>query len=299
MILFQSGRVAVVLFLAIALTGCAATPNQGNPRDPFEGFNRAMFSFNDTLDKAALKPVAETYQRVLPVTVQIGVGNFFANLADVWTGANNLLQGKPKEAGQDVLRFVMNSTVGIAGLFDVATSSGIERHRDEDFGQTLGKWGIPSGPYLVLPLIGSTTVRDSVVMPLDMKGDLWRYKYPVRWRNFGSGLRLIDQRSLLLDASNLIEEAALDRYEFVRDAYLQRRQYKIDDGDLRKGMSFEENGQIKAVEGKGIMRIEQQVQPLVKAVVNFIRPGELPPSPVKSADKEADKKEDRPDASMK
>ncbi len=285
MILLQRMRACLVLLLALALAGCAATANPPNPRDPFEGFNRTMFSFNDALDKAALKPAAEAYQRVLPNVVQTGVGNFFSNLADVWTGANNLLQGKPKDAVQDMGRFMINSTLGLAGLFDVATPAGIQRHREEDFGQTLGKWGVPSGPYLVLPLLGSSTVRDTSVMPLDMKGDLWKYKYPVRWRNFGSGLRLIDQRSIVLDASNLIEEAALDRYEFVRDAYLQRRQYKIDDGDVSKGMRFEENGQIKAVESVGIMRIEQQVQPLVKAVVNFIRPGEAvvapsPPAPV-------------------
>ncbi len=285
MILLQSTRTCLVLLMAVALAGCAATANPPNPRDPFEGFNRTMFSFNDALDKAALKPAAEAYQRVLPTVVQTGVGNFFANLADVWTGANNLLQGKPKDAVQDVGRFMINSTLGLAGLFDVATPAGIQRHREEDFGQTLGKWGVPSGPYLVLPLLGSSTVRDTSVMPLDMKGDLWKYKYPVRWRHFGSGLRLIDQRSIVLDASNLIEEAALDRYEFVRDAYLQRRQYKIDDGDISKGMRFEENGQIKAVEGTGIMRLEQKVQPLMKAVVDFIRPAEAPPSTPKNTEK--------------
>jgi phospholipid-binding lipoprotein MlaA len=258
-----------MLILAFALVGCAST---GNPRDPMENFNRAMFSFNDSLDKNALKPAAEAYQTVTPSFVQTGIGNFFANLGDVWTGVNNLLQGKPTDAAQDAARFVINTTVGVVGLIDVASQTGLPKHK-EDFGQTLGKWGVASGPYLVLPLFGSSTLRDTLVMPVDWKGDLWLYKDPTRWRNAGSVVRLVDARAAVLDASNLIEEAALDRYEFVRDAYLQRRQNTIDDGGNGKGMSFDENGQIKIAEK--LNPDGTKAEPFYKGIVKYLRPGEV------------------------
>ncbi len=225
-------RLAVMLAVAAALSACATGPNQ---KDPYEKFNRAMFSFNDAIDQAALKPVATAYQTVLPTFVQSGVANFFGNLADVWSAANNLLQGKGAKGMSDVTRVAMNSTFGLGGLIDVASAAGLQKH-NEDFGQTLGSWGVNSGPYLMLPLLGASTVRDTVALPLDWTGDPWAYKRPVRWRNVGSGVRIIDQRAALLDASNLMEEAALDRYEFVRDSFLQRRESRIDDGDgPRKG----------------------------------------------------------------
>jgi len=212
--------------LAIALTGCAST----NPQDPLEGFNRAMFSFNDTLDKAALKPAAEAYQAVLPSFVQTGIGNFFGNLGDVWSAVNNFLQGKIEAGALDLVRVTANTTLGVLGLFDIASDSGVPKH-EEDFGQTLGSWGVPSGPYIVLPFFGASTVRDTVALPVDLKGNIWGYKEPVRWRNTGTVVRLVDRRASLLDASNLMEDAALDRYQFIRDAFMQRRLNNVYDGD--------------------------------------------------------------------
>ena len=157
------------------------------------------------------------------------MGNFFGNLGDVWTGVNNILQGKVGDGVSDFMRFAVNSTIGIAGLLDISSEAGLPKHK-EDFGQTLGKWGVASGPYIVLPLFGSSTLRDTAALPLDFKGDLWSYKDPVRLRNTGTGIRLIDARASVLDASDLIESAALDRYGFIRDAYLQRRESRINDG---------------------------------------------------------------------
>jgi phospholipid-binding lipoprotein MlaA len=221
-------RIAAVLALTFALVGCATT---GNSNDPFEGYNRAMFTFNDKLDKVALKPAASAYQTVTPSFVQTGIGNFFGNLGDVWTAVNNLLQGKGADGMSDVMRVVINSTLGLGGLIDIGTEAGFQKHR-EDFGQTLGKWGVKPGPYIVLPLLGPSTLRDTVALPLDFKGDLWLYTDPVRLRNSGSVVRLIDKRASLLDAGNLIEDAALDPYQFVRDGYLQRRKSQVYDGEI-------------------------------------------------------------------
>jgi phospholipid-binding lipoprotein MlaA len=224
---------AIALTLAVGATlgGCAST---GNPRDPFEKFNRAMFSFNDTVDQVALKPAATAYKKVLPGFVQTGVSNFFGNLSDLWTGANNLMQGKGGDGMSDLTRVALNSTFGILGLLDIASEAGLPKH-NEDFGQTLGAWGVASGPYLMLPLLGPSTVRDTLALPLDIKADPWAYKEPVNWRNVGIAVRAVDQRAAVLDASNLMEEAALDRYEFIRDGFLQRRESRIQDGGgLRK-----------------------------------------------------------------
>lgn len=215
-----------VLALTLLLSGCATT---NNPRDPFEGFNRVMFDFNDGFDKVALRPAAEAYSH-LPSFVQTGVENFFGNLGDVWTAVNNFLQGKPAEGASDVARVFVNTTIGLGGLLDVGSAGGLQKH-NEDFGQTLGVWGVKSGPYLVLPFLGSSTLRDTAALPADTQGDLWTYKRPIRWRNTGSVVRVVDQRAAALELSNLIEDAALDRYQFVRDAYLQRRQSRVYDGD--------------------------------------------------------------------
>ena len=220
-------RAALALGVTVLLAGCAGP----NPRDPYEGFNRAMFTFNDTVDTYALKPAATAYKNVLPSFVQTGVNNFFGNLADAWSAVNNLLQGNGEAGMSDVSRFALNSTLGIVGLFDIASEAGLQKHK-EDFGQTLGVWGVPSGPYLMLPLLGPSTVRDTVALPLDIKGDIWAYKEPVYIRNSGTALRVVDQRANLLDASSLLEDAALDRYEFIRDGFLQRRESQIHpDGD--------------------------------------------------------------------
>lgn len=223
----RARRFGLALLAAVALSGCATS---GNPKDPFEGFNRAMFKFNDTLDQVALKPVATAYRSVLPGFVQTGIGNFFGNLHDVWSAANNLLQGKGEAGMQDVTRVAINSTFGLLGLLDFASEAGLPKH-NEDFGLTLGHWGVASGPYVVLPLLGPSTVRDTAAVPVDFVGDPWRYKEPVYQRNIGTGLRLIDRRAALLDTTDMLEDAALDRYEFVRDGWLQQREHRIHAGD--------------------------------------------------------------------
>ncbi|MGK5027027.1 MlaA family lipoprotein [Janthinobacterium sp. RB2R34] len=222
----NAGRIALVMAIAATLSACASS---GNPRDPLEGYNRAMFKFNDKVDEVALKPVATAYKNVLPSFVQTGVSNFFGNLSDVWSAANNLLQGKGEAGLQDIVRVSMNSTFGILGLIDIASQAGVPKH-NEDFGQTLGWYGVSSGPYVVLPLMGPSTMRDTVALPLDVVGDPWRYKDPTNVRNIGTVTRVIDKRASYLDATNLMEAAALDRYQFVRDGYLQARESKVSDG---------------------------------------------------------------------
>ncbi|ARU03893.1 ABC transporter [Comamonas serinivorans] len=211
--------------------GCASVPPHStpDPRDPFESYNRGMTRFNDAVDDAVLKPVATGYKAVVPSFIRTGVGNFFANLGDAWSMVNNALQGKGEHFGDSMGRVMVNSFIGIGGLFDVATEAGIPRHR-EDFGQTLAVWGVPSGPYLVLPLLGSSTVRDTAALPVDSKGNPWRYVHDVRWRNSGTALFLVDTRSRFLDAGDLINDAALDPYTFKRDFYLQKRNSDIYDG---------------------------------------------------------------------
>lgn len=223
---FSLRKLALAAVAASTLAGCAGP----NPRDPYEGYNRAMFNFNDKVDEAALKPAATAYKTVLPGFVQTGVNNFFGNLADVWTAANNFMQGKGERGATDVMRVALNSTFGLLGVLDVASSAGLQKHK-EDFGQTLGYWGVKSGPYLVLPLLGPSTVRDALALPVDIKADPWQYNDHVNGRIAGTVVRVIDQRAGLLDATNLMEEAALDRYEFVRDGFLQQRDSKVFDGE--------------------------------------------------------------------
>ncbi len=217
-----------VLFLAFGVVGCASTHN---PQDPLERFNRRMFQFNDAVDNVAVKPAAIIYRSMTPSFVQTGVGNFFGNLADVPTLVNNVLQGKLEDSLTDFMRVALNTTMGLGGVLDIASEAGLQKHR-EDFGQTFGKWGVAPGPYIVLPVFGPSTLRDTLAMPIDMSADPWTYAYPVHLRNTGTAIRLIDQRAALLDASTLIEEAALDRYEFIRDAYLQRRENRVFDGEI-------------------------------------------------------------------
>lgn len=219
-------RLVSLSFITL-LAGCATG---SNPQDPLESYNRAMFNFNDKADQFVMKPVATAYHTVTPSFVQTGVGNFFGNLGDVWTGVNDILQGKFSNGGSDFLRFGINTTFGVVGLLDIGTAIGIPK-RNRDFGETLGTWGIKPGPYVVLPLLGSTTLRDTVALPVDYAGNPWDYVYPISLRNEGTALQFVDQRARLLDASNLLDEAALDRYEFVRDAYLQRREGKVREVD--------------------------------------------------------------------
>lgn len=208
------------------LGGCATS---GNPHDPIEGFNRAVFAFNDGLDRGIIKPVAKGYDTAAPVPVKTGVANFFGNIADAFIGVNNLLQGKVSDAASDLGRVVVNSTIGVLGLIDWASDMGLEKH-DEDFGQTFGRWGVGAGPYVVVPVFGPRTTRDTVGLAADLSVDPVGNMHNVAARNTLVVTRLISDRAALLPADKVIEEAALDKYSYIRDAYLQRRRNLVYDG---------------------------------------------------------------------
>lgn len=209
------------------LAGCATS---GNPKDPIEGFNRAMFAFNEGLDSAIVKPVAKGYEAVLPSPVRTGVTNFFSNIEDLFIGVNNLLQGKVPEAFSDLGRVVINTTVGLLGVIDFASDAGLAKH-DEDFGQTFGRWGVGNGAYVVIPVFGPRTARDTVGLVVDVATDpVWNH-LPKDARTGALVLRLVNDRANLLPADKVIEEAALDKYSYIRDAYLQRRRNLIHDGN--------------------------------------------------------------------
>lgn len=218
---------AAVVVAFGTLAGCATGPN-ANPRDPFEPFNRRMMQFNEHLDAVALKPAATAYQNVVPALVRTGVNNFFANLGDAWSGINSLLQFKLGNAGEDILRFGFNTVFGFAGVLDIASELNVERHK-EDLGQTLGRWGVPSGPYLMLPFFGPSTVRDALALPFDRRGDPVYHiqDWNTRWSLYI--MRAVDQRANLLRTTSVLSQAALDKYSFTRDAYLQHRQSEITD----------------------------------------------------------------------
>jgi len=220
-----------IALMALLLTACASIPpgSTADPRDPFERYNRAMFSFNKAVDDKVLKPVATGYTDVIPDLIRTAIGNFFGNIGDVWTAVNNYLQGKPREGTSDVARVVLNSTFGIVGLIDVATPAGLVQH-EEDFGQTLGVWGVKSGPYLILPILGSSTVRDGLARPVDLYADPITQIDSVGVENSLRAMRLVDDRATLLYSTRMMEDAALDPYRFVRDAYLQRRESRVRDG---------------------------------------------------------------------
>jgi phospholipid-binding lipoprotein MlaA len=221
-----SVRCLGVVLLAAVVGGCALGTD---PRDPFEPINRGIYSFNEGVDKAILKPAAQAYRAVLPQFVRSSVSNFFSNINDVVVALNNLLQGKFTTAYSDLGRIAINSTIGLLGLFDVASEAGIEKH-DEDFGQTLGRWGVGDGPFVMIPIFGPSTGRDLVGRVVDYKTDPVTYVDPSRNRNQLWGTRAVNRRAELLDASTVLHTAALDPYEFVRDAYLQRRRNLIHDG---------------------------------------------------------------------
>ncbi len=218
-----------VCFVAVSLLAGAGVSAGENPRDPYEGFNRTMFSVNEKLDKYAAKPLAKTYDTAFPLPVKASVGNFFGTVGDAWTGVNNALQGKFSDAGVDAGRLAINLTVGIFGLFDVASELGLEKH-DEDFGQTLAVWGVGDGAYLFLPIIGPRHVRDAAGWAADIYVDPVGRVRPVAVRNSLAGLRSVDVRASLLPADKVVEEAALDKYAYIRDAYMQRRRNQIYDG---------------------------------------------------------------------
>lgn len=219
----RTGLWAGLLALAL-LQGCAVGPN---PRDPFEPFNRSVTRFNDGLDEAIVKPVAQAYQNTVPSPVRTGVNNFFGNLSDAWSFVNNVLQAKPQAAVDSFMRVSVNTLIGLGGVLDWATPMGIERH-SEDFGKTLGRWGMAAGPYLVLPVLGPSTVRDAAARVVDAQGDLVMQINNVPVRNSLYGLRAVELRAGLLRAGEVLDQAALDKYSFTRDAYLQRRGVVID-----------------------------------------------------------------------
>jgi phospholipid-binding lipoprotein MlaA len=222
----------VLLGLLGVMVGCASIPAgvERSPHDPWESFNRSVFEFNEGLDAYVLKPVVTGYRFVLPEFVRDGIYNFFSNYSDIYTALQNLLQGKPGNAFSDLMRVVVNTTFGLGGLIDMATPGGLPKHK-EDWGQTFGVWGIPSGPYVVLPFFGPSNVRDTFGTAADLESDyLFRLLPDVALRNSLTGLRVVNARNTYYEAGDLLDGAALDKYSFVRDAYIQRRQYQINEG---------------------------------------------------------------------
>lgn len=232
-------RRVTILVLAGLLSACATA---NDPRDPFEAFNRAMFAFNDALDRDLIKPAAENYRALLPQPAQNGIRNFFANLNDVIVFVNDVLQLKWAHAVNDLGRVMANTTVGFLGFVDVASENGVPK-RDEDFGQTLGYWGVPAGPYIVLPLFGPSSGRDTAGLIGDFYASPLFYSDSAALNGSLAVVRVVQFRADLLDAENVLEKAAVDRYVFVRDAFLQRRIYQIHDGNPpRRLEDFEDDG---------------------------------------------------------
>jgi len=218
--------VALVAGVVGSLTGCATTAN--NPKDPYEGFNRAMFSVNEGID-VVVKPVAQGYDAAAPLPVKAGIGNFFGNIGDVWISLNDFLQGKGQQGLSDVGRVLINTTIGIGGVFDIASEVGLEKH-SEDFGQTLGKWGVGEGPYLYWPIIGPRTTRDTFGWLVDTNVDPVWHVNNVPVRNSMVAVRFIDTRASLLPSDKVVEQAAFDKYDYIRNAYLQNRRSEVNDG---------------------------------------------------------------------
>lgn len=214
--------------LLLSSLGACATGPDAHPDDPLEPLNRSIYGFNEAVDGAVLKPVATVYQEVTPSPVRTGVKNFFGNLGDVWSFANATLQLRPKEATESFLRVSVNTVFGIGGVLDIASEMGIERQR-MDLGQTLGRWGVPSGPYVVLPIFGPSSVRDATGFVVESQGDPVSALSDVPARNSLTVLRAVDTRANLLRATSLLEEAALDKYSFTRQLYLQRRESQVQD----------------------------------------------------------------------
>ncbi len=242
MTVMRAAAAVVALVTLVVLSGCAtvspggsASTAQGsvtaptNPIDPWENWNRKVYAFNDALDEAVVKPVATAYRKVVPQLVRTGVGNFFGNIGDIWSAANHLLQGKVGSGLEMGFRALTNSVMGFGGVLDPATEFGMQR-RSEDFGQTLGVWGVGTGPFVMLPLLGPSTLRDGLALVADRQ--LSASELANTWAGAAAltTLEVVDLRARLLSASNLLDQAALDRYSFLRNAYLQRRLDAVYDG---------------------------------------------------------------------
>ena len=217
--------------IVLSLSGCATT---GPDYDPYESMNRGIYAFNEALDEAAIRPAATLYEAITPEFVSLAVSNFFGNLRDMQSALNDLLQGKVPMALEGAMRVTVNSTLGLAGLIDVGTDMGLER-RVEDFGQTMGVWGVGSGPYLVLPLLGPSSVRDAFGITVDMLTDPLLLHTRDTLEYSAAALRLVDDRAQLLPTDLILGTAAIDEYSYVRDAYLQRRQAQVHDGEVPEG----------------------------------------------------------------
>ncbi len=224
---YQRGAVVLCLCLSACATPMA---DRSDPRDPYENLNRKVFVVNQVFDQVLLKPVAKGYSNYAPDFIQTTIGNFFGNLADVWTAVNNFLQGNPREGIQDTGRVAVNTVFGVAGLADVATKLGLPKHQ-EDFGQTLGVWGVKPGPYVMLPLFGPSTMRDALAKPLDLYADPLNLSTRSDVEYSLRAVRLVDDRARLLPTTDMIEKVALDPYQFVRDAHFQRREAKVNDAN--------------------------------------------------------------------
>lgn len=225
-------KYGLILLLSL-LAGCATNAIYDDPKDPFEGFNRAVYNFNDAADRYVMKPIAEGYKKVVPTPVNKSITNFFSNLEDLLISANDILQGKFQQGLTDFARFLANTTVGVGGLFDVATSGGMVKH-NEDFGQTLGVWGFNTGPYLVLPFLGPSNVRDGIGLGVNALSWPITYLGNTGIQTGLAGIRTIDIRADLLEATDILQEAALDPYVYVREAFLQRRKFLVYDGKVPK-----------------------------------------------------------------
>jgi phospholipid-binding lipoprotein MlaA len=231
----RSARIGTALAVAVALAGCQTIrESRGGPGeklDPWENWNRKVFKFNDDVDRAVLIPVATAYTNVVPQPVRRSVGNFFNNFADAWSAINNMLQGKISLGFEDATRVGANTLFGLFGILDVASEMGLEHHY-EDFGQTLGRWGVGAGAYVVLPILGPSSVRDAVALPVDWQATPTAF-FDERSAKIGmTVLQILNTRSALLGATRVIDDIALDKYTFVRDAYLQRRRSLVFDGDV-------------------------------------------------------------------
>ena len=221
-----AGCAAIVI---LALQGCASVKS-ADARDPWESMNRSIYNFNAAVDTVAIKPAARIYVNVVPSFVRTGLHNVVSNLGDVWSMANSAMQLKGQHAAESFMRVAVNTVFGLGGVLDIATEMRLERHK-EDFGQTLGHWGVKSGPYVVLPILGPSTLRDGLTLPVDYQGDATRQFSDQATRNSLTAVRIVDVRANLLKTVDTVKEASLDPYSFVREAYLQKRENDVYDGN--------------------------------------------------------------------